>query len=103
MPKQPKKPALATTKRIKKPAPAKPPVCKLATECTKEELEQIVMRMQLQLFADCSAYPPEGIEPNQLYWDPEKEWDSAADFMESVASTLDDFGLIPTAVGPVED
>ena len=55
-------------------------------DLTKEELCEIVQRMQELLYLDND-------DGEEYFWNPDKEWD--VDFLENIADTLQSYELVP--------
>lgn len=81
------------------------PICKDPSECTHAELADIVRDIQEWLWCDTAGddpdYCPEGVKPDEEFWDPDKQWDSAADILDGIADAMSNAALVPESLGPV--
>jgi hypothetical protein len=64
---------------------------KTTAELTREQLTDIVERIQGLLYLDLDAAGNE-------VWDPDKPWDP--DTLDAIAQTLAEYGLVPDGTGP---
>ena len=62
---------------------------RVVEDLTKEELRQIVYKLQELLYLDND-------DSGKTFWNPDKEWDIAV--LEYLADSLHRYGLVPTGI-----